>query len=193
VTGKAGKGKMKRKKGDANENDGEVAPPESAHEMSVISQRHANRFSGDVLVEERDLLDEQTYRRSRAEESVWRRAKAARVSRKRMLQLLASAAGAAIGAKTNGAGAQAATGGPGFDIEGETGDFGQYSNWFKKLTPNEYFIDHGHAREMRWDKARDLDFTVPNDLFYLQNHFPTPQVDIGDYRLTVTGEASPDR
>jgi DMSO/TMAO reductase YedYZ molybdopterin-dependent catalytic subunit len=141
-------------------------------------------------VEERDLLDEQTYKRARAEESVWRRAKDARVSRKRMLQLLASAAGAAIAAKSNAeAGAQGATSSPGFDIEGETGDFDQYSNWFKKLTPNEYFINHGHAREMRWDKARELDFKVPNDLFYLQNHFPTPEIDVGSFRLTVHGDA----
>jgi sulfane dehydrogenase subunit SoxC len=141
-------------------------------------------------VEERDLLDEQTYRQVRAEESLWRRARSARVSRKRMLQLLASAAGAAVALrKPPPLRAQQTATGTGFDIEGETGDFDQYANWFVKPTPNDYFINHGHAREMRWDRASELDYTVPNDLFYLQSHFPTPQVDISTYTLTVHGDA----
>jgi len=90
-------------------------------------------------MEERDLLDEQTYRQARAEESLWRRARAARVSRKRMLQLLASAAGTAVALrKPPPLAAQQTPAGAGFDIQGETGDFDQYANWFVKLTPNDY-------------------------------------------------------
>lgn len=140
-------------------------------------------------MDERDLLDEQTYRQARVEESLWRWAKNARVSRKRVLQILASAAGSALALRTSPpARAQQPQTGPGFDVSGENGDFDQYSDWFSKLTPDEYFISHGHSREMRWEKARDIGYTVPNEMFYLQNHFPTPQIDPSTYTLTVHGD-----
>jgi DMSO/TMAO reductase YedYZ molybdopterin-dependent catalytic subunit len=142
-------------------------------------------------LEERDLLDEQTYHKARAEESLWRWAHSARVSRKRVLQILAGATGAPLAQRAAPRSqAQDAASGTGFDVRGETGDYQQYSGWFAKPTPDDYFISHGHSREMRWDKAAGVGFTIPNEMFYLQNHFPTPHIDPSTWTLNVFGDGA---
>ena len=70
------------------------------------------------------------------------------------------------------------------------GDFEQYSHWFVDPIEERYFIDHGHAREMRWELMRDVPaVAVPSKRWFLQTHFPTPKVDPASYRLRVFGDA----
>jgi hypothetical protein len=87
--------------------------------------------------------EQRTYREERTEELIWARSRALGMSRKRFLQFLASRAGATalgMGGRPDTARAQ-----------GHPPHFNQYANWFVKPTPAEYFIDHGHAKEMRWE------------------------------------------
>src|SRR4051812_11794977 len=104
------------------------------------------------------LRDEQTYREVRREEIVWTEARRLGLSRKRFLQMLASGAGAAAVASNVGAvRAQ-------HDGSTNPAQSGEYVNWFVKPAPAEYFIDHGHAKEMRWEVMKDRGYLVPNEL-----------------------------
>jgi DMSO/TMAO reductase YedYZ molybdopterin-dependent catalytic subunit len=127
------------------------------------------------------LRDERTYREVRSEEIVWTEARRLGLSRKRFLQMLASGAGAtAVAGNVRVAAAQQG---------GSTNpaQSGEYADWFVKPAPAEYFIDHGHAKEMRWEVMKDRGYKVPNELFYMQAHFPVPRIDASTYRLRIDG------
>src|SRR5437588_5132098 len=58
-----------------------------------------------------------------------------------------------------------------------------------KSTPPEHFINHGNDREMRWEAMYGRGYLVPNELFYVRNHCPTPKIDLAGWRLTIDGDA----
>src|SRR5262249_41430274 len=130
----------------------------------------------------RESDEQRAYREQRTDELIWERARTLGMSRKRFLAVLASGAGAAAALGLDGrlGAAQAQDHAP---------HFNQYANWFVKPTLAEYFIDHGHAKEMRWEVMKGRDYTVSNDLFYVQNHFPVPRIDPRAYKLRVHGDA----
>lgn len=59
----------------------------------------------------------------------------------------------------------------------------------QKPTPGSQFVDHGTDREMRWEVMRDQGYFVPNELFYVRNHSPTPRIDPATWRLRIDGSA----
>ena len=130
----------------------------------------------------RESDEQRDYREERTDELIWERARALGMSRKRFLEVLASGAGAAAALGLGGRPAVA-------QAQGHAPHFNQYANWFVKPTPAEYFIDHGHAKEMRWEVMKGRGYTVSNDIFYLQNHFPVPRIDPKTYKLRVHGDA----
>src|SRR5262252_7422105 len=106
---------------------------------------------------EKGLIDEQTYHQARADEFVWRQARALGVSRRRFLGLLAGAAGAAT---LGGVGHQRAFAAPAGDL-------------VVKPTPPEYFNDFGSNKEMRWEVMYSRGYVVPNELFFVRDHSRT--------------------
>src|SRR5262245_21145885 len=130
----------------------------------------------------RESDEQRAYREQRTDELIWERARTLGMSRKRFLALLASGAGAAAALGLDGRRGAA-------QAQDHAPHFNQYANWFVKPTPPEYFIDHGHAKEMRWEVMKGRGYTVNNDLFYVQNHFPVPRIDPKAYRLRVHGDA----
>ncbi|HET6385095.1 MAG TPA: sulfite oxidase [Armatimonadota bacterium] len=56
-----------------------------------------------------------------------------------------------------------------------------------KPTPDEFFIDHGSDQEMRWETLYDRGYLVPNELFYVRNHSPTPRIDAETWKVRVEG------
>ena len=118
-----------------------------------------------------DLLDEVTYRELRADQAVWRRAKAARLSRRRALEILAAGAGAAV---AGSASAQA--------VNAQTS-----SDLVVKPTPPEFFNDLGSNKEMRWEVMYTRGYVVPNELFFVRNHSRTARIDASTWRLRVEG------
>jgi sulfane dehydrogenase subunit SoxC len=121
---------------------------------------------------EDDLRDEQTYAQARSDEWLWARAKAAGLSRRRLLQMLAGASAAAgLGQLQRGRKAMAA---PATDL-------------VVKPTPPEFFIDFGSNKEMRWEVMYNRGYVVPSELFFVRNHSRTARVDQRTWRLRVEG------
>ena len=118
-----------------------------------------------------DLLDEATYADVRIDQAVWERAKAAGLSRRRVLQLLAAGAGAAV----IGGGAPKAS------HAQNAGDL------VVKPTPPEFFNDLGSNKEMRWEVMYARGYVVPNELFFVRNHSRTARLDGASWRLRVEG------
>jgi DMSO/TMAO reductase YedYZ molybdopterin-dependent catalytic subunit len=58
-----------------------------------------------------------------------------------------------------------------------------------KPLPPEWFVNFGTNAEMRWDAARDLDYLVPAERFFVRNHTRTPTIDPATWRLRVSGPA----
>jgi DMSO/TMAO reductase YedYZ molybdopterin-dependent catalytic subunit len=68
------------------------------------------------------------------------------------------------------------------------GNFAQYANWFVDPHPDELFIHCGSSCEMRWEKMREQGYLVPNEMFYTEGHYPTPDIDVNEYRLAIDGD-----
>jgi DMSO/TMAO reductase YedYZ molybdopterin-dependent catalytic subunit len=60
-------------------------------------------------------------------------------------------------------------------------------NPFVKPTPPELFNILGTNAEMRFDRAAELGYTIPNDRFFIRDHTLTPILDIRDWSLNVYG------
>lgn len=118
-----------------------------------------------------DLRNEDTYRQLRADQFVWQGAKAAGLSRRRFLEMLAAASGAAasgaIAPRT--VGAQTPT------------------DLVVKPTPPEFFYDLGANKEMRWEVMYSRGYEVPNELFFVRNHSRTARLDAASWRLSIEG------
>jgi DMSO/TMAO reductase YedYZ molybdopterin-dependent catalytic subunit len=57
----------------------------------------------------------------------------------------------------------------------------------RKPLPPEWFVDHGHNAEMRWEAMRDQDYLVPTERFFVRNHTRTPLIDANRWRLRIHG------
>lgn len=118
-----------------------------------------------------NLIREEDYLQSRADEYVWRRAKDLGVSRRRFLQILA--AGGAAAALSHRLGTQA---------------WAQAASTpVVKPTPKEWFNDFGSNKEMRWENMYERGYLVPNELFFVRNHTRTLSVDVKKWRLKIEG------
>ena len=107
--------------------------------------------------------------------------RAALVSRREALALMATAAAAAAcapeGAGDGTAGSGAA---PGAGAGGGGGDAAPI--WVKNPSR---FVRHGTNLETRLEELDGL--PTPNDLFFVRNHAPTPLIDPNSYLLSVGG------
>lgn len=121
--------------------------------------------------EDDDLRDEHAYARARAEERLWRRARALGISRRRLLRMVAAGAGAAVAGLPRG---RAAAAPPATDL-------------VVKPTPPEYFYDLGSNKEMRWEAMYARGYIVPNELFFVRDHSRTARIDASTWRLRVEG------
>ena len=55
-----------------------------------------------------------------------------------------------------------------------------------KAVPEDRFVRHGTAAEMRWDSV-DPGYLTPADRFFVRNHTATPLIDVASWRLTIAG------
>lgn len=123
-----------------------------------------------------DLRDEGVYEQLRRDQYLWRRAREMGLSRRRFLGMLAAGGTwAALGGGAAGLRriAHAAPAPP--------------SPMHVKPTPPELFIPFGSNMEMRWEQMTGRGFLVPNELFFIRNHTPTPRIDPAAWRLRVEG------
>ena len=102
------------------------------------------------------------------------------LTRREALAVIAGGVGvAACGPEGGGAGADAGTGTP---AGADASPAAETPIWTKDPSP---LVQHGTNLETRLE---DLDgFLTPNELFFVRNHSPTPEVDAASYVLTVGG------
>ncbi len=123
----------------------------------------------------RDLLDEHVYERERAEELLAQSAKRLGLSRRRFVQALGAAAGAASVPRLAFARQGAPAAAPGEIV---------------KPTPPELFLRSGSNAEMRWEAMYGRGTIVPNELFFVRHNSPAvPRLDPASWRLRVEGSA----
>jgi DMSO/TMAO reductase YedYZ molybdopterin-dependent catalytic subunit len=61
-------------------------------------------------------------------------------------------------------------------------------NFVVQPTPSAHFANRGNgSEEMKWGPAAEYGETVPNDRFYIHSRASPPKVDIGTWRLELTG------
>jgi sulfane dehydrogenase subunit SoxC len=118
-----------------------------------------------------DLLDEHIYNQVRTDQRVHERAKAAGLSRRRLLQILTAGAGAAA---VGGVGLRA--------VDAQTP-----TDLVVKPTPQEFFYDLGSNKEMRWEVMYTRGYVVPNELFFVRDHSRSARLDAASWRLRVEG------
>ncbi|KRT70468.1 MAG: sulfite oxidase [candidate division NC10 bacterium CSP1-5] len=127
-----------------------------------------------------DLRDERTYWAERRTEQLWRWAQAAGLSRRRFLRLLAGGGGAAALAAFGPRAAGAQSGSPAQAQPAKP-------QIHAKPTPSELFIHHGTNQEMRWEAMYGRGYVMPNAMFFIRNHDPSPTIDVKTWRLKVEG------
>ena len=109
---------------------------------------------------------------------LWRMVKRRGMDQRRFLQLLAAGGAAAVLAACAGLGGRRAT-----PAASDAGDAGA---WFKDTTP---FIVHddGKSLEARLEHMEGL--ITPNRLFFVRNNSVSLDMDVANWRLSVTGDA----
>jgi sulfane dehydrogenase subunit SoxC len=117
------------------------------------------------------LLDERTYAQEKADQLIREGAKAAGLSRRRFLQVVAAASGTAL---AGGIGRPAA-------VAQTAGDL------VVKPTPPELFYDLGANKEMRWENLYSRGYVVPNEMFFVRNHSRTARIELASWTLRVEG------
>jgi len=120
-------------------------------------------------------MDELAYLEQRAERWVEDRGRAAGLTRRRLLQLAATAV-PALGAAALAAPRARAT---------ATAAEGTSPPILKPLPP-EWFVNFGTNAEMRWDTV-DFGYLTPIERFFVRNHTATPIIDRRSWRLNVYG------
>lgn len=121
-----------------------------------------------------DLRDEALYADARADESLWQRARAVGLSRRRFLALLAAGGASLAAAGTARHLLRQASGAPAPAL-------------VVKPVPPELFVNFGSNFEMRWQNMTGRGYVVPNELFFIRNHSRTPRIDTPAWRLRVEG------
>lgn len=129
-----------------------------------------------------DSRDEGIYWEERRAEQLWRWAKDAGLSRRRFLNLLAGGSGAALVSAyvPTRALAQTQSAPPAQSQPAKP-------QIHAKPTPPELFIPHGTNQEMRWEAMYGRGYLMPNSLFFIRNHDPSPTIDVKTWRLKVEG------
>ncbi len=128
-------------------------------------------------MDNKDLLNEQVYDRTRANEFIAHRAKALGISRRKLVQLFAAGASATAvnllpyRPRTQVAQAQVA----------------ETSPLVKEIRP-EWFFQVKNNLEMRWENMYNRGYLVPNELFFVRNNNPTPRIDPANYQLEIFGD-----
>src|SRR4051794_40790775 len=120
-------------------------------------------------------MDELTYVEQRAEQWVEQQGQAAGLTRRRLLQLAATAVPALGAAALVAPRARAA----------EPAAAAATTPILKPLPP-EWFVNYGTNAEMRWDTV-DFGYLTPIERFFVRNHTATPIVDERSWRLNVYG------
>jgi DMSO/TMAO reductase YedYZ molybdopterin-dependent catalytic subunit len=118
-----------------------------------------------------DFLNEATYSRASADEYLWWQTKTLGISRRRLIQLMAGTVGSSAIALWPQAATSAST-----KVEG-----------IVKNAPPEFFFQKGSNLEMKWEQMYNRGYIVPNELFFVRNNSPTPQINASRWRLTVKG------
>ncbi len=124
------------------------------------------------------LKNEAVYLQDRYDRYLWQQTRVTGLSRRRLLQLLA----------TGAVGARCAW--PGTSVFASVFQGSAVSEpCVVKPTPPELFIPRGGANyEMRFDVIPDHQYLVPNELFFIRSHGCTPRLDAGTWRLRIDGD-----
>ena len=126
-------------------------------------------------MDNQDLLNEQIYDRTRAEELTRQRAKALGISRRRLVQLLAAGTSAA------GVGLR-----PSRQVKNVA--LAQDNPPLVKEIRPEWFFQDGTNLEMRWENMDHRGYLVPNELFFVRNNNPTPRIALDNYQFAIFGD-----
>ena len=134
-------------------------------------------------MDKQDLLNEQVYDQTRADELISKRAKAWGISRRRLVQLVAAGVGVAtVGILPSRKGAKSS------QAQGvETIAQNKTTEGIVKPAPPEFFYQSGINLEMRWENMYNRGYLVPNKLFFVRNNNPTPAIDPATWRLKIDG------
>jgi DMSO/TMAO reductase YedYZ molybdopterin-dependent catalytic subunit len=132
--------------------------------------------------EERDM---DAYYEQRADEEIWRRAKALGVSRRRFMHL----AGLAGGGVLLGAACTDKKKDPALTKTTSTSAPKIDSNIVKDIVPSKFNYTEalGFTAEMKWENMATRGYLTPNDLFYVRQADPTPRINELNWKLTVSG------
>ncbi len=109
---------------------------------------------------------------------LWRLARGRGMDQRRFLQLLAAGGAAAVLAACTGPVGRRAT-----PAASETG---AAAAWFKDTTP---FIVHDDGKSLEARLEQMDGFITPNHLFFVRNNSVSLDVDVANWRLSVTGDA----
>jgi sulfane dehydrogenase subunit SoxC len=126
-------------------------------------------------------------------EALWARASRGGMSRRRFLSLLAvGGAGAVLAACTDDAEDEATTttaeGAEPTEPADEDEEEAVARNIHKPI-PDRFFIRHGETNaETRFEAMSWQEYATPNALFFVRSHDATPEIDIDEWRLEVTGD-----
>ena len=128
-------------------------------------------------MDNQDLLNEQVYDRTRANEFIAHRAKALGISRRRLVQLFASGASAtAVNLLPSRHRKQV--------VQAQVAET---SPLVKEIRPD-WFFQVKNNLEMRWENMYNRGYLVPNELFFVRNNNPTPRIDLANYQLEIFGD-----
>ena len=128
-------------------------------------------------MDNKDLLNEQVYDRTRAHEFMAHRAKALGISRRRLVKLVAAGASAtAVNLLPTRPRKQVAQ-----------AQVAETSPLVKEIRPD-WFFQVKTNLEMRWENMYNRGYLVPNELFFVRNNNPTPRIDPANYQLEIFGD-----
>ena len=136
-------------------------------------------------MDNKDLLKEQIYKRTRANELIWQRAKALGISRRRLVQLLAAGTSAVgvglIPSRRSKKVVQAQV------IDNTFTQTEKTPPIIKEIRPD-WFFQVKTNLEMRWENMYNRGYLVTNNLFFVRNNNPTPRIDPANYQLEILGD-----
>ena len=126
------------------------------------------------------MREEQEYFASRAEQLLVKIQREHVLSRRQLLKLTASSALALpfVGGFARVASAARRT---------RTTVVNGFGNPFAQDTPPDQFTILGTNAEMRWDAAKGLPYTIPNERFFIRDHTVSPVLDVSNWTLKVFG------
>ena len=126
-------------------------------------------------MDNQDLLNEQIYDRTRANDLIRQPAKALGISRRRLIQLLAAGT-SAVGISLL----------PSHQAKNVT-QAQENPAIIKEIRPD-WFFQVKTNLEMRWENMYNRGYLVPNELFFVRNNNPTPRIDPANYKLAIFGD-----